>query len=123
MNVNVPTLVGMPLKESVALSVSPGGRMPPARLHEYGGTPPAAAKVSANGTPTFCGGASGEPVTMVSAGGETVTLNVRVVVALNESVTRTSNVNVPTVVGTPASTPLAPSVRPGGSAPPAIDHA
>jgi hypothetical protein len=65
-NPKKPPAAGVPERAPPLVSVSPGGRLPEASDHAYGGDPPAALRASEYEAPTLLGG-SVEDVRMEGA--------------------------------------------------------
>jgi hypothetical protein len=119
LKLKVPALAGVPPIWPVLPSVIPDGSAPAVIDHVYGATPPAAESDWEYGT--FCTALGSEVVITVTGG---TTLMVHCFVALEEmSVTRNVKLNAPPLLGVPAIVPCADRVKPGGSCPPAADHA
>ena len=113
-----PAAVGVP-PIVAPVSASPGGRVPLARDHVYGGVPPDAASDCEYAVPTTPLGS--DDVVTASEVGVMVMVSDAVAVCDALSVARTVNVLDPAAVGVPAM--VAPvSVSPAGSVPLARDQ-
>ena len=116
---DVPAVVGVPLKTPAEDSVSPAGSVPEVTDQLYGGVPPVAASVWLYALPTVPAG-SGLTVVIDSAAGSTVTANA--FVAVPPPVTCTVKLDVPAALGVPLKTPAEDSVNPAGSVPEVTDQ-
>jgi hypothetical protein len=120
-NVKVPCFVGVPEMTPVPEPIDrPGGRLPLATLHLYGGAPPIAVKAAvAYATPTVALGSAGTE-TRIGAGSVRTVKERTGVAAVRSwlSTTPTTKVNWPVLVGVPLRTPVVElSDMPGGSDP------
>ena len=115
-----PLLDAVPLMVPAVLRVSPGGRAPEMRDHEYGGDPPDAASAWEYATPTVPAGS--DAVVIPKAGGLMVIDKPAVAVADALSVTRTVKLLVPAAPGVPDMVPPAARLNPAGNVPLATVH-
>ena len=118
-NVDDPTVVGVPEIVPPLLKLKPAGNVPERTLHEYGVLPPEADTVDEYGCPFV---PLGNEVVMMTRGctdPATVTVNdfVSVIGGEVESATFTVKVDDPTVVGVPERMPPLLKVKPAGNVP------